>query len=187
MAFWIFLVVTNFLRIFVNLVNRCEIPASILLVSPPYDINTNVHMMLFYFISFIPTGTILHYVLYGRGAPCSWWTVFIFLLCAHIPQSHITSNTKPSKTSNSNSMMDFDVLDLTPSSKSSKKQKAKEKKKQHHQQQDSSSSQASKSIASIASKLHIPSKIFRKCSFFLCPNYETQPKEFKVCERCRAP
>jgi hypothetical protein len=68
MFLWIVLVVMNFARLGINLWNGCPFPSAILAISPPYDINSNVHMMLFYFVGWFPAGFLLHYMLYGRGS-----------------------------------------------------------------------------------------------------------------------
>jgi len=86
MFLWILLVISNFIRLFINLWNGCPLPASILMISPPYDINSNVHMIMFFFLSYVPIGSIFHYLLFGRGTLCTWWTVLIFLICAHWPR-----------------------------------------------------------------------------------------------------
>jgi len=53
----------------------------------------------------------------------------------------------------------------------------------HHKKSNSISSIASSDTATKSGV----SVIFRKCSFFLCNRYETEPKQFKICQRCRSP
>ena len=67
MLCWIILVITNFGRIAIDLWTNCPVPSAVLTISPPYDINSNIHMLLFYFLSWFPAGFFFHYALYARG------------------------------------------------------------------------------------------------------------------------
>jgi len=189
MGLWVVLVLANFLRIGSNLWSGCKFPSALLTISPPYDINTNVHMIIFYFLSWFPAGFSLHYILYGRGSICTWWTLLIFLICAHWPSS----------SENKDDYYDDSQLSLLSSGKGSKKvkrdkirKKKAEKLKddrtlQIYTQTDPRSFLGNRKKDSGNNIQRIPGSIYRKCSRAMCTNYEEQPKEFKICQRCKSP
>jgi len=186
MAAWIILVVTNFSRLGFDLWYGCKFPSAVLTISPPYDINTNVHMVVFYFLSWIPAGFIFHYLLYARGTVCSWWIVLIFLICAHWP----SLEDKKSKYDDDDLLMDSSLSSLSSSKKDRRKKKLEkarelkyDPKTLHEFSLDLHKSKSSSSKSSSSSR----SNVFRKCSRAMCSNYESKPKEFKVCLRCRSP
>lgn len=160
MIMWVVLVLGNFGRLTVNLISGCSFPAAVLTISPPYDINSNVHMTMFYFFLRIPVGFIVQYGLYGRGTYCSWWTVLAFFIYAHWPDQ-TTSSTLSTL-----------AQKATPSeyleSKLIQRKLLREE----------------KSVVAFPLR---PRLVFRKCSYYLCNNCEKESKEFKICRRCRAP
>lgn len=119
-------------------------------------------MVMFYFFFWVPAGFIFHYLLYGRGAACSWWLVAVFLVCAHWPNYSLENKdkTSPTSTAVSQSKMPpfnsfgpgFKVIPIIWSI--SEKSKPKDSKPKNF--------------------------IQRKCTYFLCNNYEKQYKAFKV-------
>jgi len=164
MIMWILLVVSNFGRLAADLWSGCTFPSAILTVSPPYDINSNVHMVMFYFFLWIPAGFILHYLLYGRGAVGSWWIVVVFLMCAHWPNSTTEEESK--------------TLALSTVSVNNTNHRLLREKRDKSKLEGNSK---------VTSKQMISNIMLRKCSYFLCSNYEKEFKSYKVCKSCRAP
>jgi len=190
MFLWVALVLLNFARLTVDLWNSCPFPASILPVSPPYDINNNIHMVMFYFFSWIPAGFLFHYVMYGRGTIANLWTVGIFLICAHWP----TANSEAERLSYIEELQQEEKRE----SKHSKHKKEKEQRKKKHNNSQNNGHPPKSNNHTPPEETHqkefppIPvpmsiKHILRKCSYYLCNNYEKNPKSFKVCKRCRTP
>jgi hypothetical protein len=168
MGLWIVLVFTNFGRLGFSLWHGCSFPTALLTVSPPYDINSNVHMMMFCFFSYLPVGFVFHYFLYGRGSLCNWYYITIFFVYAHWPNSKEETRFR---------------IAIPTSALSTSKLLQKEPPRKKKEGKESSSSTKELSKKSLAGN----NVMLRKCSYYLCSHYETRSKEFKVCARCRAP
>jgi hypothetical protein len=82
MGLWVAIVLSHFARHAANLWSGCQFPAALLAVSPPFDINDNIHMLWFYRWGVYPLGFMLCYAMFARGASCTWTSVVTFLAFA---------------------------------------------------------------------------------------------------------
>ncbi|PRP87680.1 leucine-rich repeat-containing protein [Planoprotostelium fungivorum] len=208
MMLWLVLVSSNFLKLASNLYTGNPFPASLLMVSPPYDINNNVHISNFCFRMGLPISAFLNYLLYGRGMPCTLWNVIAFFLVAHWPANSPFSSSAGThareKTGHSRPLP-ATVRAIIHSKKEEqlKKDLEREKiaerhreklrlnqpkaKRQTHSRQPSASHDEKKEDAAVEEKKEREGSVLcRKCSHFLCPNFEESPGVFPACARCRS-
>eukprot|EP01117_Protostelium_nocturnum_P005799 TRINITY_DN2090_c1_g1_i1.p1 TRINITY_DN2090_c1_g1~~TRINITY_DN2090_c1_g1_i1.p1 ORF type:complete len:474 (-),score=92.98 TRINITY_DN2090_c1_g1_i1:146-1567(-) len=137
MMLWLILVSSNFLKLGSNLWMGSSFPASLLAVSPPYDINNNIHMTIFYFVRGFPLGASFTYLLYGRGNLCSWWIVLVFLFCAHWPiGSSLTVTHTKEKSGGSNRALSAAVKAMINEKQEEVMRKEMEKEKELEKQRE---------------------------------------------------
>ena len=131
-----------------------------------------------------------------QGALCTWWIAFVFFVTAHWPHGHEEKRST--------------MIGLTDFEESSKKKKDAKKRKngleiikamaqvffvcflvlmcvKPPQPKEAKSEIPMEQLQHQLSKINFSTfnPSLRKCSYFICNEYEKVVKSFKICERCR--